>query len=265
MKKLRLFIMMLMAAMLPLAVQAQSTLTVHDGTTTNYYVPMYVGYFDDFTRAHVVYPASELSDMNGAEISSITFYCNSTNMPYTTVSTVDIYMTEVAEEGVSAFIDKNTATMVYQGTVSFEQTADGGEATITFDSPYTYNGGNLLFGCDNTTDAGYKFVYFFGETVNGASYSGYNASSLENVTSGTQRNFLPKTTFTYTPGGPVTCPRPTDLAYSNLTATSVNLSWTAGGSEPEWTLSVNGTEMTGITANPYTLTVTPETSYAVKV
>ena len=256
---------MLMAAMLPLAMQAQSTLTVHDGTTTNSNVPMYVSYFDDFTRAHVVYPASELSDMNGAEISSITFYCNSNNMPYTTVSTVDIYMTEVAEEGVSAFIDKNTATMVYQGTVSFEQTADGGEATITFDSPYTYNGGNLLFGCDNTTDAGYKFVYFLGETVNGASYSGYNASSLANVTSGTQRNFLPKTTFTYIPGGPVTCPRPTDLAYSNLTATSVDLSWTAGGSEPEWTLSVNGTEMTGITANPYTLTVTPETSYAVKV
>ena len=265
MKKLRLFIMMLMAAMLPLAVQAQSTLTVHDGTVQNSNVPMYVSYFDDFTRSHVVYPASELEDMNGAQISAITFYCTSNNMPYTTVSTVELYMTEVAQEGVSEFIDKSTATMVYQGTVNFEATADGGEATIIFDTPYTYNGGNLLFGCDNTTDAGYKFVYFLGETVNGASYSGYNATSLDNVTSGTQRNFLPKTTFTYSGGAPVACARPTELEFSNLTATSVDLSWTAGGSETEWTLEVNGTEMTGITANPYTLTVNPATNYTVKV
>ena len=265
MKKIRLTLLMLTAFMMSLAAFGQSTLTVHDGTVQNSNVPMYVSYFDDFTRSHVVYPASELEDMNGAQISAITFYCTSNNMPYTTVSTVELYMTEVAEEGVSAFIDKNTATMVYQGTVSFEQTADGGEATITFDSPYTYNGGNLLFGCDNTTDAGYKFVYFLGETVNGASYSGYNSTSLENVTSGTQRNFLPKTTFTYSGGAPVACARPTELEFSNLTATSVDLSWTAGGSETEWTLEVNGTEMTGITANPYTLTVNPATTYTVKV
>ena len=61
------------------------------------------------------------------------------------------------------------------------------------------------------------------------------------------------------------CTKPTNLAYSNLTATSVDLSWTAGGSETEWTLEVNGTEMTGITANPYTLTVNPATTYTVKV
>ena len=61
------------------------------------------------------------------------------------------------------------------------------------------------------------------------------------------------------------CTKPTDLAYNNVTATSVDLSWTAGGSETEWTLEVNGTEMTGITANPYTLTVNPATNYTVKV
>ena len=61
------------------------------------------------------------------------------------------------------------------------------------------------------------------------------------------------------------CTKPTDLAYNNVTATSVDLSWTAGGSETEWTLEVNGTEITGITANPYTLTVNPATNYTVKV
>lgn len=66
--------------------------------------------------------------------------------------------------------------------------------------------------------------------------------------------------------GPVSCPNPTDLAYSNVTTTSADLSWTAVGSETAWTLEVNGTTRTGITENPYTLTdLTPGTAYTVKV
>ena len=77
---------------------------------------------------------------------------------------------------------------------------DGGEITITFDTPYTYNGGNLLIGCDNTTDAGFTQINFNGQTVSGASISGYNSSSLDDA-SATQRNFIPKTTFDYIPAG----------------------------------------------------------------
>lgn len=264
MKHLRLFLMLLMAAMLPLAMQAQSTLTVHDGTNTSNTVPMYVYYFDDFTRSHVVYPASELEDMAGGQISAITFYTTSSNIPYQTVSTVDIYLAEVESTTVSSFIDKSTATMVFQGTVSFETEGDGGIATITFNTPYTYNGGNLLFGCDNTTDAGYKSINFYGENVQGSSYSGSNSSSLAQVTSGTQRNFLPKTTFTYIPGV-IACAKPTDLTATNVSVHTADLNWTAGGTEGSWIVSVNGVETT-ITDNPYQLTnLDGGTAYTVKV
>ncbi len=264
MKKVRLFLMLLMAAMLPLAVPAQSTLTVHDGTNTSNTVPMYVYYFDDFTRSHVVYPASELEDMAGGQISAITFYTTSSNIPYQTVSTVDIYLAEVESTTVSSFIDKSTATMVFQGTVSFETEGDGGIATITFNTPYTYNGGNLLFGCDNTTDAGYKSINFYGENVQGSSYSGSNSSSLAQVTSGTQRNFLPKTTFTYIPGV-IACAKPTDLTATNVSVHTADLNWTAGGTEGSWIVSVNGVETT-ITDNPYQLTnLDGGTAYTVKV
>lgn len=256
--------MLLMAAMLPLAVPAQSTLTVHDGTNTSNTVPMYVYYFDDFTRSHVVYPASELEDMAGGQISAITFYTTSSNIPYQTVSTVDIYLAEVESTTVSSFIDKSTATMVFQGTVSFETEGDGGIATITFNTPYTYNGGNLLFGCDNTTDAGYKSINFYGENVQGSSYSGSNSSSLAQVTSGTQRNFLPKTTFTYIPGV-IACAKPTDLTATNVSVHTADLNWTAGGTEGSWIVSVNGVETT-ITDNPYQLTnLDGGTAYTVKV
>ena len=78
MKKLRLFIMMLMAAMLPLAVHAQSTLTVNDGTATNSNVPIYGLYVDSYLKCEYVIPASALEDMGaGASISSMTFYLSS--------------------------------------------------------------------------------------------------------------------------------------------------------------------------------------------
>ncbi|MCQ2303256.1 MAG: hypothetical protein MJZ94_11625, partial [Bacteroidales bacterium] len=176
-------------------------LTVHDGTAQNSNVPAFVSYFDDFTRAQSVYPAAELAAMNGGTIESIKLYCTSSNIPYTTVSTANVYLTEVDYTSISAYVPTANCTMVYSGTLSFVSAGNGGECTITFSTPYTYNGGNLLLGVENVNDNGYKFIYFLGEEVNGASISGYNASSLANV-SVNQRNFLPKTTFTYEGGTP---------------------------------------------------------------
>ncbi len=248
---------------------AQETLTVYDGTTTSSYVPMYGGYFDDFTRTQFVIPAEDLTDMEGGQISEIKFYTNSQNVPYTTVSSVDVYLMEVDYTSISAYEAKADAQIVYSGFIEFVSADGGGETTITFESPYTYNGGNLLIGCENTTDAGYKFIYFYGQTVNNASISASNSSSLANVTP-TQRNFIPKTTFTYTPGAPASCPRPTELAKSNLTARTVDLAWTNGADETAWQIYISnapGSEnIIDVTTNPYTLTdLTPETTYLVKV
>ena len=54
---------------------AQETLTVYDGTTTNSYVPIYGLYADYGTRSQFVIPSSELSEMEGGNISTLTFYC----------------------------------------------------------------------------------------------------------------------------------------------------------------------------------------------
>lgn len=261
MKKLRLFIMMLMAAMLPLAVQAQSTLTVNDGTATNSNVPIYGLYVDSYLKCEYVIPASELEDMGvGASISAMTFYLSSTASASWGSANFQVFMKEVAATTIDAFTGLDDATLVYEGSLDGTQS----EMTVDFTTNYTYNGGNLLVGFYNTVIGTYKSASFYGVSATGACVQGYSGSSLADV-SPTQRNFLPKTTFTYSGGAPVACARPTELEFSNLTATSVDLSWTVGGSETEWTLEVNGTEMTGITANPYTLTVNPATDYTVKV
>ena len=178
-----------------------SQLTVYpDASETNNTIPMYVYYFDDFTRAQHIIPASELTMMNGGQITAIKYYTNSDYIPYTSASEIDFYLKEVSSPTLTSFVDKSTAQIVYHGTVQFVSTDEGGEVTIYFTTPFTYNGGNLLVGCDNTTNAGYKNIKFIGETghTNAALY-GSSSIGLANVTVN-PATFLPKTTFTYSPG-----------------------------------------------------------------
>ena len=174
------------------------TLTVYDGTTTKNTVPAYIFYFDDFTRSQFVIPANDLVEMVGASITSMTFYTTSGNVPYTTVSPADVYLKEVDYTSISAYEPKSSATIVYSGFFDIESTDNGGKMTINFSTPFTYQGGNLLVGIENTVDVDYKNINFYGQTVNGASISGSNTTSLDNVQP-TQRNFIPKTTFGFIP------------------------------------------------------------------
>ena len=180
-------------------------LTVHDGTANNGYIPMYGGYFDDYTKSEFVFPASELADMNGGTITSMKFYVHSIGSANGWTSTQQVFLKEVASASLDAYSGLEGATIVYEGSLTAPSGV--GEMEITFTTPYTYNGGNLLVGVYNITDGTYQFVYFFGENVTGASGSAANSSSLDGV-SFTQRNFLPKTTFTYSGGGGGTMPAP---------------------------------------------------------
>jgi len=264
--------LLLFALLAPWTAQAQEELTVYEGTNTSSYVPAYMGYFDDFSRSQFVIPAEDLDEMNGGTISSIKFYTTSQNVPYTSVSTVDVYLLEVDYTSISAFEPKTNDAIVYQGTLNIVTEGDGGSLTIEFSTPYTYNGGNLLVAIENTTDAGYKFIYFYGQNVTGASGAGSNSSSLSGVTF-TQRNFIPKTTFEYTAGAPSTCPRPKNLAASDVTANSAVLTWEAGGDETEWMVeykTADATEWTLVsgTVNTPTYTLnglTAATNYQARV
>ena len=180
-------------------------LTIHDGTANNGYIPMYGGYFDDYTKSEFVFPASELADMNGGTITSMKFYVHSIGSANGWTSTQQVFLKEVASASLDAYSGLEGATIVYEGSLTAPSGV--GEMEITFTTPYTYNGGNLLVGVYNITDGTYQFVYFFGENVTGASGAGANSSSLDGV-SFNQRNFLPKTTFTYSGGGGGTMPAP---------------------------------------------------------
>ena len=174
----------------------QNELTVHDGTATNNYIPMYVFYFDDWTRSQVVIPSTDLTNMSGGIITSITFYTTDYNIPYTTASTFEIYLKEVDYTNISSYEDESNMTLIY-GPNTGEFVAEGSGGKITFENfNFQYNGGNLLITCKNTTDTGWKNMYFYGETINGSSISNSNGTAGSEI-SPTQRNFIPKTTFEY--------------------------------------------------------------------
>ena len=191
-------------------------LTVYEGTTSNNHVPMYVFYFDDWARSQFVIPAADLAEMAGGTISALKFYTTSSNIPYTTVSPFIFYVKEVDYTSISAYEATESCQIVYSGTGEFVAEGAGGMITITFDTPYYYNGGNLLIGCENTSDNGYKNIYFYGTTVSGASISGSNSSSTAAATA-TQQNFIPMTTFVYEAGGGGGNDNPvTPITWSNI-------------------------------------------------
>ena len=272
MKKKSLLLILLMALLAPWAAKADGTLTVHDGSATNGYVPVEGYWADNYLKCEIVYPASELSDMNGQYILNMTWYLTSP-APAAWTGTFQIFMKEVAETSISAYSGTEGATVVYEGTL------DGTASTllVEFDTPYAYSGGNLLIGVYQTQKGNYKSATFAGETVDGASVQGHNSSSLASV-SANQRNFIPKTTFSY--GAPPTCFKPQNL-HATLTpgdGTVATLTWerNASGTEDAWVLqygtnstfaaeSYTEVEVTGGTPSYHITGLTAETTYYARV
>ena len=168
---------------------AGGEITVHDGTATNGYVPVYGFYADSYLKSEMVYPAAELAAMNGAAITSMKFYASQTSVEWGNAS-FQVFMTEVASASISDFA--GPGIVVYEGPLSIVD----GEMLVNFTTPYDYNGGNLLVGVYNTVKGTYVTSTWYGESVTGASVQGYSYSDLSSI-SATQRNFLPKTTFAY--------------------------------------------------------------------
>ena len=252
--------MLLMALLAPWAAHAQQELTVHDGTTTNNFVPVYGYYSDAYLKCEMVYPADELAEMNGAEISSMTFYASQESVNWG--AEFQVFLVEVTDATISAF--NGPGTVVYEGPLTI---ADN-QMTVEFSTSYTYGGGNLLVGIYLTSRGDYITSSWYGETVSDASVQGYSYSSLDAV-SAAQRNFLPKTTFLYQGDGPV-CDKPETFVVDNITAYGADFTWTSEvgnytfeykkASESDWTV------VDQLTATTYSLSdLESNTAYNARV
>ena len=219
MKKKSLLFLLLMALFAPWAANAQETLTVCDGTDGNSNVPIYGLYCDEGVKCEYIIPAALLADMENGTISAMKFYIKSISGVLSANFTV--FMKEVNFTTMTAFTGTTGATTVYNGSISLTGTST--EMDIDFSENYTYTGGNLLVGFYQNGTSGYKSVTWTGENQTYASaWAGYGTSSNAN---GSSKNFLPKTTFTYTPGEAPACAKPTNLTVSNITSSTADITW----------------------------------------
>ena len=166
-------------------------LTVCDGTAENSHVPVY-GYFGDgLMKSEFVMPAADLSAMNGKAITSMTFYAKQGTVNWGSAN-FQVFMTEVESTSISAY--NGPSNVVYEGSLGISNY----QMTVTFTTPYTYNGGNLLIGFYKPEYAGsYMASTWYGIEANGASVEGFKGSGTFDEIVANQENFLPKTTFTY--------------------------------------------------------------------
>lgn len=185
MKKFLLSMAILAAS--ALALNAETITVAEGGVNTSSAVPLNMLYWDsEGTTTQVIYNASKIEDMQGGTITAIKFYVSGT---FTEVpdAVCQLSMGTTEQSVYESATPITGLTVVKPEAISAESGVT--EVEYVFDTPFVYEGGNLVFECKVTTAAGWKSNYFYGVSE-GDKISMSRTSTY---------NFLPTTTFTYTP------------------------------------------------------------------
>ena len=259
MKSKHLLLMLLMAFFAPWAAQAQTTVTIGDGTSTDYYTP--IGTYYNYSITEQLYTADEIG-MAGT-INSISFdYASTTAKDFP----ITVYMANVEAEDLSTGISLADAHEVFNGTLSV---TGAGWATIELDSPFTYDGtSNLLIGINK------DYVYYYSggnwnHTATEAVMARYtqndNNAYTTSTVPGTTRTSRPNIQMVIIPSGGSVCAKPETLVAENITTDGATLTWTGGSGL--YNIELNGTVIEesyeGYTYNLADLT--PATNYTVRL
>ena len=228
------------------------TITVNDGTTTNNYVPIYGTWVDNITKSQFIVPAASLTAVQYGDITKLTFYASQASVNWG-AATFNVYLTETNETTLSALGDYTTMTQVYTGSLSIVDN----QMEVTFTTPFTYMGGNLMIGFLQTASGTWSGSSWYGVEATGASMGGYGTSI-------SQQNFLPKTTFAYTPGVAPACMPVTGLTAINVATDSARLIWEGDATSYNvYAISAIDTQLVTTVTDTTVLfeTLTPMTTY----
>ncbi|MBO4489252.1 MAG: fibronectin type III domain-containing protein, partial [Bacteroidales bacterium] len=243
---------------------------VGTGTTTTYNIPLNTFY--NYSYVQQLYLASEIN--NSGDIHSIGF-----QYIYSTAQTKNnqyIYLAETDLTSLSTWVPADSLTLVYSGSINYNNNGPDNWVTITLDSAFTYSGTrNLVVVVRNdhgsySTSSNYTFK---AHSATGMTLQYYNDSSPFSMTS-------PSSASTYSSrnnikfgmdcDNTITCIAP-NVYFSEVTQNSITVNWAPGNYESSWEMetSTNGTTWTPegtVTAAPYTLSnLTPNTLYYVRL
>ena len=214
---------------------------IGSGENTNNNLP--ASNYYNYSLSEQIYTAAELGA--AGDINSIDFYKAAATAMEEDLDVYIVNTNKTAFDGTSDWITVTAGDLVYSGTVDFAANA---WTTITLDVPFSYDGtSNIAIVVDNNTgdySSNTPFRVFSTGSNNQAIYyaNDYTDPDPTNPTiTGTLSTS--KNQIRILKVDPPTCPRPTGLTASNITAHGVTLNWTAGGSESAWQLYVSSSNV----------------------
>ncbi len=233
---------LLTVVLMALSVKA-GEVTVADGTATNDNLPIYGFYADTGFKTQFIYPAASLANIEGSTMNALLFYSSYESVVFPD-GEVTVKLAEVAQTTLSAILDDASFTKVYQG--SFDVVNN--QLVFEFSEPYAYEGGNLLVQVELTKKSSkYPYTSFYGISSTG---SGYLQTNID-----VARNFLPKSTISFTSGGGgATCPKPSQLAAA-ATPDGAVFTWEGENEQYQWCVVEKDAEAAGwalVEAKTYT-------------
>ncbi len=201
-------------------------LTVAESTSTSAanlssIAPIYGGKYDQTGWVQMLYPASLITDLNGKQITKVTFRHN--GKPYFSGGAVEVKIGETDNSDLSSRVAESTLTAV--ATVSPIGNAFDNSYYLTFEftTPYVYNGGNLVIQTKVTTKGSEDRSKFYGKTTSQLGLGDITTlatSYSANTGDGYSTSFLPQATFTYEKvAGVVVEPTDGTLAFGEVSIT----------------------------------------------
>ena len=132
--------------------QAQVTVQIGTGTSTNSYQPLYTCYGDNYSQQ--IYTAAEITAGGGGagDISKIRFYYNSSGTNYANWSNWTVYLGNTTQEALASntgWIPVASMTQVFTGTIPTP--VPGTWLELTLPTPFAYDGTNLVVAVDENS------------------------------------------------------------------------------------------------------------------
>jgi len=235
MKKITLLLITFFA--LTITWQGMAQTQVGTGTSTTSYFPIYSCY--GYTYSQQVYYATEIN--TSGDITSLSFYLDpatSTSGSSSTDWTIYLgHSTKTEFADTSDWEDVANLTQVYTGTVTFP--AVDNWFTVTLDTPFTYNGTDNLVLAVDENQSGYNCSMYWqktDDTVNRGIVYRNDSTNPDPATPPTASGVYTYYSNVIFGGIAQACPFPSGMTATNVTSSSADLSWTAGGSETAWNL-----------------------------
>ncbi len=217
-------------------ITSHAQVTVADGTNTSHHTPIYPYY--GYSYSQVIY-AADILNADAGNITGIKYYYNASASYDNSDGNLTVWIGLTSKNEFASgtdWVDISTLTQVFSGSVTFD---GSGELTITFNTPFSYDGSSNIIVAVDENEPGYDTnqSVFYGGDLGGPVrriYTRHDTNNPDpaNPPAGTTGTTGAKITFlglTQT-----SCPAPTGLNATPTSTTDAQLDWTETGSANAW-------------------------------